>query len=219
MCIWIRHLIFSMLLGSSAAAEILPHSATSPFAEHARLAQAEPSRLGEPLFAGTQEVGCAPPAAAPDRADPPTTSALPGDRFVVGEHFEEALGSGADVQIAWLGQTFRRQFLLKVEPRPGPVRLHVHTLRKPAHDSDIIAALGSRHETELVHLWCLLWQQPNGEPGPLLNTHVPNIFHVRDTWGRLWAVDAVWGGAGWEIGASAIDDRRPWSAGRRVFSR
>lgn len=181
------------------------------------MAQASPSDLGSgALLQRTDEVGCAPPAAS-ERRD--ITAALPGDRFVAAEHFEEEVGSDADVQIVWLGESFRRQFLQKVEIRSGPVRLRVHTLRRSARDSEIIAALDDRHETELVHLWCLLWQQPKGEPGTLLNTAVPNIFYIRDPAGRIWAVDAVWGGAGWEIGASATDDQRPWGAGRRVFSR
>jgi hypothetical protein len=205
---FIAMLLCSPASAGSSAADRLP-------AAPARLAQAPPPEMS--LLASHGEVGCAPPAS--DREDPPTTSALPGERFVVGEHFQEATGSDATVQIAWLGGTFRRQFLRKVENRSGPTRLRVHALRRPAHDRDIIAALGDRHETDLIHLWCLLWQQPKGEPGTLLNTTVPNIFYVRDTSGQVWAVDAVWGGAGWEIGASSVDDQRPWSAGRRVFSR
>ena len=61
--------------------------------------------------------------------------------------------------------------------------------------------------------------QASGEPGALQTNSTPNIFFVRDGAGQLGVVDAIWGGAGWEIGASPFGDKRAWSVGTRVISR
>jgi len=147
-------------------------------------------------------------------------AAIPGTpRFMPAQHFRESLARTAPVKILWIGRNFRRHFLGKVEDNVGPTEIGVHRLRRPARDQAIIAAIGERHETRLAHLWWLLSRQPNGESGPLALGGVPNVFYIRGMNGRLWAVDAVWSGAGWEIGASALDDPRPWGAGRQIMSR
>lgn len=161
--------------------------------------------------------GAAPP---PDLLEITGTVTVSGaDRFVAREHFVERLDSGAEVRISWLGADFKKRFLDKIEEHVDPAQLGVHRLRRAAPDTPIIAAIGERHETTLSHVWNALKQQPKGEPGALLTDSTPNVFFVRDARGVLWAVDLVWGGAGWEIGASAVDDRRPWRAGRQIISR
>jgi hypothetical protein len=92
-------------------------------------------------------------------------------------------------------------------------------LRSPSNDRAIIAELGGGHETNLADVWCLLRRQAKGEDGALQTNSVPNIFFVRDSAGELGVVDSVWGGAGWEIGASPVGDKRIWSPGARVISR
>jgi hypothetical protein len=155
-----------------------------------------------------------------DVGDPATTSALPGaGSFVAQEHFNEGVASQARVKIAWLGAMFRRRFLSMVEANDWGATLRRFVVRRAARDAEIIAALTIHHETKLVDLWCLLSRQPNGEPGPLLTNAVPNVFYIRDTGGDLGAVDAVWGGTGWEIGASAVDTDSRWRAGRQVLAR
>lgn len=145
---------------------------------------------------------------------------LPGmARFVAAQHFRESIAREARVKILWIGRNFRRHFLRKIEENVGPTEIGIHRLRRAARDASIIAAIGERHETRLAHLWRLLSRQPNGEDGPLATRGIPNVFYIRASGGKLWAVDAVWSGAGWEIGASAIDDPRPWGAGRLILSR
>ncbi len=140
-------------------------------------------------------------------------------RFAAAEHFRESVGRKARVKIVWIGRNFRRHFLGKVEENVGPTEIGVHRLRRSARDPAIIAGLGERHETQLAHLWRLLSDQPNGEAGPLALQGIPNVFYIRAVDGAFWAVDVVWGGAGWEIGASGIDDPRPWRGGRQILSR
>lgn len=140
-------------------------------------------------------------------------------RFVAAQNFRESTARDAPVKIVWLGRNFRRHFLRKIEEHVRPTEIGIHRLRRSARDGAIIADIGERHETRLAHLWRLLMRQPNGERGPLATNAVPNVFYIRDTGGALWAVDAVWSGAGWEIGASAIDDPRPWGSGRQIMSR
>jgi hypothetical protein len=140
-------------------------------------------------------------------------------RFVAAQNFRESTAREASVKIVWLGSNFRRHFLGKIEAQVRPAEIGVHRLRKSARDAAIIADIGERHETRLAHLWRLLTRQPNGERGPLATNTVPNVFYIRNAGGTLWAVDVLWSGAGWEIGASAIDDPRPWRSGRQIMSR
>jgi hypothetical protein len=153
-------------------------------------------------------------------ADPATTSALPGaGRFVAQDHFRETVSSRGSVQISWIGAIFRQRFLSKSEERDSGAFLRRFEVRKSARDTEIIAALSIHHETKLADLWCLLSAQPNGELGVLLTNGTPNVFYIRDSTSNLLAVDAVWGGSGWEIGASAIDSPSRWLPGRQVIAR
>jgi hypothetical protein len=146
--------------------------------------------------------------------DPATTSSLPGsDKFLAGEHFREDISAHSAVRIAWLGATFKQRFVSMVENTPVRATLRAFRVSRPARVAEIAAALGDRRETKLSELWCLLARQPNGESGLLLTTSTPNLFFIRDGGGVLWTVDALWGGAGWEIGASSIDGDRQWPAG------
>jgi hypothetical protein len=150
----------------------------------------------------------------PPGQDPATTSSLPGnDKFSASEHFREDLSPRSAVKISWLGATFRQRFVSRVEDAAVRATLQAFGMSRPARAAEIAAALGDRRETRLGELWCLLARQPNGESGLLLTTSVPNLFFIRDGGGVLWTVDALWGGAGWEIGASSIDGDRQWPAG------
>jgi hypothetical protein len=154
-----------------------------------------------------------------DSFDPPSTSAIPHvEQFVAREHFREDIAPTADVKISWLGATFVRRFAMKVEAA-GITSLQTYFLKGPSNNTEIIAELGNDHETNLADVWCLLRLQAKGEDGALQTNSVPNIFFVRDGTGELGVVDAVWGGAGWEIGASPVGDKRIWSSGTRVISR
>jgi hypothetical protein len=151
--------------------------------------------------------------------DPPSTSAIQHtEQFAAREHFNEDITSTADVKISWLGASFVRRFANKVEAA-GVTSLQTYFLRSPSNDRDIIAELSDRHETNLADVWCLLRLQAKGEDGALQTNSVPNVFFVRDGAGELGVVDAVWGGAGWEIGASPVGDKRTWAPGTRVISR
>lgn len=152
-------------------------------------------------------------------ADPATTASVPGGPFRADAHFRETTAGDADVSIAWLGDTFRRRFLPLSETAIMPARLRTFSLQRSLRADDIAAQLGVRQEVTLAALWCLLRRQPRGEAGPLSTGAEPNLMFMRDAAGALWAVDAVWGGAGWEIGASATDANRPWPAGTRVIGR
>jgi hypothetical protein len=167
-----------------------------------------------------KRMNCPRPVPVAEPLDPPTTSAVGfATKFMAREHFKENIAPFADVRIAWLGATFMRRFASKTEDASGETTIQAYTLLKLSRDRHIIDDLEDRHETRLVDLWCLLKMQAHGESGTLMNDGVPNVFYVRDSSGVLGAVDAVWGGAGWEIGASAADGERMWPVGARVLSR
>jgi hypothetical protein len=155
-----------------------------------------------------------------EASDPSTTSALPHhERYVAGARFKENISSDAQVRISWLGATFTRRFGDKTEEDANEATFQTHTVIRSSGDREIIAELDDRHETKLADVWCLLTRQPNGEDGTLQTNGAPNVFFVRDARGDLGAVDAVWGGAGWEIGASQVEGQRQWPSGSRVISR
>ena len=165
-------------------------------------------------------VSCSQHQAPAEPFDPPTTSAIPGsEKFAAGAHFKENISPTAEVRISWLGATFMRRFAVKVEYGIDDVTLRTYVLIRSSANSQIIAELDVRHETKLADLWCLLRLQARGEAGALQTNAVPNIFFVRDAAGALGAVDAIWAGAGWEIGASEVEGPRQWPSGSRVISR
>ncbi|MBB4372029.1 hypothetical protein GGD63_004833 [Bradyrhizobium sp. cir1] len=150
--------------------------------------------------------------------DPPSTAAIPvAESFVASEHFREDITPNAPVKISWLGATFARRFAVKVETTDD-TSLQTHVLNNPVNAAQIADELGARAESKLADIWCLLKLQANGESGALQTSSAPNLFFVRDGAGDLGVVDALWGGAGWEIGASPLRNPRAWTPGTRVFS-
>jgi hypothetical protein len=165
-------------------------------------------------------IRCLPQQTPAEPLDPPATSALPRhEEFVAADHFKENISPGAKARISWLGATFTRRFAAKVEGDANEVTLQTYALTRSSRDLEIIAELDDRYETKLADVWCLVGRQPNGEDGTLQTNAAPNIFFVRDATGALGAVDAVWAGAGWEIGASRVEGQRRWPSGSRVISR
>jgi hypothetical protein len=177
------------------------------------------ARAGRALVHGPK-VTCSRHEAPPGPLDPQTTSALPHHgEFVAGKYFKENISPAAEVRISWLGATFMRHFAVKIEDNTDDVTLQTYTLSRASTDTQIVAEFDDHHETKLADLWCLLKLQANGEDGALQTNAVLNIFFVRDAAGVLRAVDALWAGAGWEIGASPVEGHREWPSGSRVIAR
>jgi hypothetical protein len=179
---------------------------------------------GESAAANTAALGqgttinCSLPATPSEPADPSVTAAI-SHKFIASQRFRESTSPSAEVRISWLGATFVRRFAVKVEDDTNDVALQIHALNRASTDNQIIAELHGRHETRLAEAWCFLKLQARGEDGALQTNAVPNIFFVRDATGQLGAVDMLWGGAGWEIGASPVTGQRQWPSGTRVISR
>ena len=170
---------------------------------------AKPNQPGSAV--AVDRVACSLQPKAEEPSDPSSTSAIPRpEKFVARDHFKENIASSAPVKISWLGATFAQRFTNKVEDETGGAS---------SSDKEILAKLGPSHESRLADVWCRLQQQPNGNGGPLEISAKPNVFYVRDIAGELGAVDVLWGGVGWEIGASPVGDKPRWPAGTRVFSR
>lgn len=180
----------------------------------------KPARAGLEALVPGPGVTCSQHRAPAEPFDPPATSALPRhEKFVAGEHFKENTSPAAEARISWLGATFMRRFAVKVEDDTDDVTLQTYALSRSSSGTQIIAELDDHHETKLTDLWCLLKLQANGEDGALQTNAVPNILFVRDAAGVLGAVDAIWAGAGWEVGASQVEGQRQWPSGSRVISR
>ena len=189
-------------------------------AGNARLAaiENEPAAANSAALGPGTNAGCSRRPTPVEPADPSVTAAIP-NKFIASQRFRENTSPAAEVRISWLGATFMRRFAVKIEDDTNDVALQIHALNKASSDSQLIAELHDRYETRLAEVWCFLKLQANGEVGALQTNAVPNIFFVRDAAGELGAVDAIWGGAGWEIGASPVGGQRQWPSGSRVISR
>jgi hypothetical protein len=180
----------------------------------------QPARAALEELVPGPKVSCSSHRTPAEPFDPSATSALPhNEKFIAAERFKENISPAAEVRISWLGATFMRRFAVKIEDDPGDVMLQTYALNRPSINSQIIAEFDDRDETKLADLWCLLRLQASGEDGVLQTNGVPNIFFVRDAAGVLGAIDAIWAGAGWEIGASPVEGERQWPSGSRVLSR
>ena len=177
----------------------------------------EPAAANSALGPGTR-ASCSPRTTPAEPADPSVTATI-SRKFIASQRFKQDTSPAAEVRISWLGATFMRRFAVKAEADPDEVAVQIHVLNEAASGTQIIAELRDRHETRLAQVWCFLKLQANGEGGALQVNAVPNIFFVRDAAGELGAVDAIWGGAGWEIGASPLGAQRQWPSGSRVISR
>jgi hypothetical protein len=178
----------------------------------------EPAAANSAALGPGTIVRCSPRATPVEPADPSVTATIPR-KFIASQRFRQDMSPAAEVRISWLGATFMRRFAAKTEDDTTEVTLQIYALSKASGGNQIIAELQGRHETRLAEVWCFLKLQANGEDGALQTGAVPNIFFVRDAAGELGAVDAIWGGAGWEIGASPLGGQRQWPSGSRVISR
>ena len=178
----------------------------------------EPAAANSAALGPGTNVSCSRPATPVEPADPSVTAAI-SHKFIASQRFRENTSPAAEVRISWLGATFMRRFAVKIEDDTNDVALQVHALNEASSDNQIIAELHNRYETRLAEVWCFLKLQASGQAGALQTNAVPNIFFVRDAAGELAAVDAIWGGAGWEIGASPVGGQRQWPSGSRVLSR
>ena len=182
---------------------------------------ADDTRMGQSdVMVPTDRIECSLHRSPLEPSDPSSTSAIPHvEKFVAREHFKEDVSSAADVKMSWLGATFMRRFMATVEEDGGFASFQTYVLSRLSSDKEIILQLGQGHESKLVDVWCLLRRQASGDAGALQTNSTPNIFFVRDTAGEVGVVDVVWGGVGWEIGASPVGDKRRWLPGTRAFSR
>lgn len=141
------------------------------------------------------------------------------DQFIVEDAFTTKNTPGS-VQLYYLGDNFKSNFLAKVEQNVAVQTLRSHRLTKASVDEPILGELGDKATTALAHLWELLKKQPKGEKGILLSNGYANIFYIEDMKGHLWAVFAYWyAGHGWSVDAYSVSGPGRWSAGYRVFSR
>ena len=189
-------------------------------AGNARLAaiENEPATANSAALGPGTNVSCSRRPTPVEPADPSVTAAI-SPKFIASQRFRENTSPAAEVKISWLGATFMRRFAVKIEDDTNDVALQIHALKKASSDNQLIAELHDRYETRLAEVWCFLKLQASGQAGALQTNTGPNIFFVRDAAGELAAVDAIWGGAGWEIGASPVGGQRQWPSGSRVISR
>lgn len=140
-------------------------------------------------------------------------------RFVAAEKFR--IGETDGVEVGWLGDNFKSNFLDKVEEGVAAATLRIHKLEQASLDAPILEELGDTAETTLAEMWELLKKQGNGQEGTLLVNGYANIFYIRDANNELWAVNAYWlaDDGSWLVGAHSITDPLRWRAGIQAVSR
>ena len=164
----------------------------------------------------------------PAPAIPPRLKTIEGativpafEKFEAKKNFKEDTSAKAVVQIYWIGDNFKKNFLKKIEVDVEKAELHRYSLLISSLDPDIMTELGEeRRVTKLAHFWAMLEKQPRGESGPLLVNGYANIAYVEDENGVVWAVGAGWhSGLGWGVGARSVGCPDGWRADSQVFSR
>jgi hypothetical protein len=179
----------------------------------------DPPAVRTDKLSASTTVSCSLRTSPVEPFDPPSTSSLlPQDRFVARLYFREDISASADVKISWLGARFLQRYVVKIETEATDVTVRSYTLNRPSNDDEIIAELSGRHETRLTDVWCLLRRHARGQGAGLRSSEAPNLFFVRDASGELGVVDVIWGGAGWEIGASEVGAPRRWPGGSHVVA-
>jgi len=127
----------------------------------------------------------------------------------------------------WISEEFVER-ILSVTKKTERIQLPKHvsgfTLPKNMSDAEIRRELGDNHvfsATEgCVAIDEMIYRQPNGENGDLVNDGKANIFYVRGEGREVFTVGVRWdaGAREWIVFAYRLVDYR-WSAGRRAFSR
>lgn len=150
-----------------------------------------------------------------------TIPALLG-RFSVREKFVVNYGRKAKlgVRIASLGDNFKDWFGDVAEEPTAEAVVSYAQLTHSELDGPILTSLGTRSELAvfLRQIYWLMEQQPNGEPGTLLNNGRASIFYMP---GLTRAVYVYWdaGVGGWDVDADDVASPDGWGDGDRVFSR
>ncbi len=149
-----------------------------------------------------------------------TIPALTG-RFSAREKYVLNYGQKAKpgVRIAYLDSNFQTWFGDAVEGPIAEASLNYARLTRSELDGPILDLLGNRPDLAvfLRQIYWLMEQQPNGEPGKLLNDGWASIFYMP---GLTRVARLYWcaGYGGWDVFARSVTDPRGWRDGRQVFS-
>lgn len=97
--------------------------------------------------------------------------------------------------------------------------LRSHDLLVSTRDLGILKDIEYGKEvTKCGQMFHLLTLQGEGQDGVLLTNGLTNIFYIKGSDGKLWAVGADWGDDVWCLFAYPVEGYG-WGAGDRVFSR
>ena len=140
-------------------------------------------------------------------------------RFSVREKFVLNYGKKAEpgVRISYLGDNFRSWLSDTIEEPTAEATLTYFRLTRSEFDGTILASLGNRLDLVILlrQIHWLMEQQPNGEPGALLNNGWANIFYMT---GLLRLVSVDWSVDGWLVDAFSVTNPIGWDDGHQVFS-
>jgi hypothetical protein len=151
------------------------------------------------------------------------TFKVPGAKeFVAKKKFVVDTSESARVRISYLGETFKRVMLPKVERDIAEADLKLQKLLDASLDLPenseklgTIAGLGGMEKAE-ASLYAfhetLAYKQS-------IRDFSWVVGYARDAEGILWAVGAYWGGDGWSVEASSVGNPGRWDVGSEFVSR
>jgi hypothetical protein len=134
--------------------------------------------------------------------------------FVANTGFRIDTDPSRDVRISSLGDSFKRDYLPKVEENVEDAILRIHELLEGSRDIPIVAELGNEEgvEISLVHFHGVLAaKQAAGD-----TTWI--VGYIRDKNGVLGVVYAIWHGS-WNVHSNSLGSSRKWGAGYPFLSR
>lgn len=131
--------------------------------------------------------------------------------FVAAEKFRP--GETIDgINVGWLGDNFKANFLGKTEDQMPALKIREHKLLKGSRDPAIITELGGEEKVEisLGQFWEFL---------KTADQSLWYVVYIRNDDNVLWAVHAHWLGGGLSVGANSLDDPNDWDTDNRFLSR
>ncbi len=129
------------------------------------------------------------------------------------KHFRIDTRRKAEVRISCMCHEFRHEFLdQEIGPRPGYVVSASKMIGSPMV-LDVIDGIGPDYELDLVGLYQIMQRSERRGDVPFSGPMQPNVFFMRNRFGKLRSVGISRRDNGWFISSRTIDPRWGWSLG------
>jgi hypothetical protein len=136
-----------------------------------------------------------------------------GERFDPEKYFKVDTKRKTDVKISCMTSEFQHEFLdQEIAPRPG-YYVSVSKLAKTSMTLEVIDEIGPEYEIDLAGMYQILHRSAMRGDVPFPGVLQPNVFFMKNRFGKPRSVHSAWLNGGWIISSRAIDPGCGWSYG------